>query len=67
MEIAFPTVFLLRLHAKNCFPALFYIICGSTTERSFTPILHRVLASALWPFVLVENYHLKFYHLKPIP
>ena len=64
--------FLLRLHAKNCFPELFYIICGSTTGRSFTPIIRR-LPFAWWLSVPVENYYKKFHlteishlNLKPI-
>ena len=37
MKIIFPNVFLLCLVVKTL-PVLFYIICGSAIDRSFTPI-----------------------------
>ena len=49
---------------ENCFPALFYIICGLTPEGSSTRTIH-MLALAWWPFGLVENYDVKF-HLTEI-
>ena len=38
MKTIFPNVFLLCLVVKT-FPVLFYIICGSAVERSFTHII----------------------------
>ena len=35
-----------RLHVKNRFPALLYIICESVVKRSVTPSFYHVLAFA---------------------
>ena len=39
IAITFPNVFLLYMPVGKCLPALFYIICGYTAERSFAPII----------------------------
>ena len=38
MEIAFPNVYHLCQHIKDCFPALFYIIWTSVTESNLIAI-----------------------------
>ena len=43
---------------ENCLPVLFYIICGYIAEHSFTLIIS---SNALWLYVLVENYQVKFH------
>ena len=35
----FPNVSLLYMPVENCLQALFYITCGYTTERNFTPVI----------------------------
>ena len=65
IEIVIPSIFLLHLHLKNYFPALFFIIWGSTAEHNFTTTIHLAFAFAWLPIGLVENYHVKF-HLTEI-
>ena len=68
MEIFFSNIFLQRLHAKNCFSvafhALFYIIVDLLRIvdplNTVSHLLFIVLVVARWPFVLVENFQLKF-------
>ena len=40
---------------------LFYIICGSTAERRFTPTIHRMLPFARLLFGLLEKYDVTFH------
>ena len=51
---------MLCLLSKNCFPVLFYIICGSATKPALHPLVHRVLDSSGWPFVHVKNHQVRF-------
>lgn len=56
IEITFADAFLLCLHVKNCYPVLFYAICGSATKCRFTPISSSYISLCLMTFVPVRKW-----------
>ena len=60
IENSVPNVFLLCLPVKNYFAALFYTICASSVESSFTAIISSCVFLCLLAFSLVENFPVRF-------